>query len=53
LLGQAPRLADPGVLGAQSDRSSPTSMASLVDLAEMEGGQSPIGLLIIDSSCTL
>jgi len=25
----------------------------LVDLAEMEGGQSAIGLLIIDSSCTL
>ena len=35
-------------------RQTPKSMAShVVELAEMEGGQSAIGLLIIDSSCTL
>ena len=35
-------------------RHTPKSMASpVVDLAKVEGGQSEIGLLIIDSSCTL
>ena len=44
----------PGVLGAQSDKLQKVwPHPSSVELAEMEGGQSTTGLLIIDSTCTL
>jgi len=43
----------PVVLGAQSDRLQKSMASPVVELAEMEGGQSVIGLLIIDSSWTL
>jgi len=49
LLGQAPSKADPRILGAQSDKT-PKSMASpVIDLAEMEGGQSTIAYRSINN----
>ena len=41
-------------MGPQSSQTDSKSMAlPIVELAEMEGGQSVKGLLIIDSSCTV
>jgi len=51
LLWQAPSPADPGVLEAQSDRQQKSMASPIVELAEIEGGQSVIGLIIIEELC--